>query len=192
MLKRTPATHFTAEQYLALEEVSDTRHEFYDGKIYDMAGGSPDHNLLSANIIIALGNALAPTPCRVFGSDMRILVQDEGLYTYPDVSVVCGKLEFDPKSKTTITNPLLLVEVLSPSTRAYDRGAKFKFYKKIRSLEEVVLVEAERPHVEVLRRAARGQWTIDTYDGLDAVLLLKSVHCEIPLRQVYAKATWLD
>ncbi|MBI4672011.1 MAG: Uma2 family endonuclease [Chloroflexi bacterium] len=192
MLKRSLATEFTAEQYLALEDVSDTKHEFYDGKIYDMAGGTPDHNLVSANMITALNNALAQTPCRVFDSDMRILIEDEELYTHPDVSVVCGKMQFDPKSKSTLTNPIVLVEAMSPSTRAYDRGAKFKFYKKIPSLQELVLVESERAHVEVLRRIPRGQWTIEIYNDLDAVAVLKTIEGEISLRQIYAKVTWLD
>lgn len=192
MLKRSLATQFTAEQYLALEDVSDTKHEFFDGKIYNMAGGTPDHNLVPANLVTTLGNILRDTPCRVFGSDMRILVEDSQLYTYPAVSVVCDKLQLDSKSKTTLTNPLVLVEVLSPSTRAYDRGEKFKFYKKIHSLQEVVLVEAERAHVEVLRRAARGQWTIEIYNGLDAAVKLNSLRCEMPLRQIYAKVSWLD
>ncbi len=192
MFKRSIATEFSAEQYLALEEVSDTKHEYFDGKIYNMAGGTPDHNLVAMNIDAALSRALEETPCRVFGSDMRVLVQDDELYTYPDISVVCEKMQLDPQSKTTIMNPILLVEVLSPSTRAYDRGAKFKFYKKIRSLQQVVLVESERAHVEVLKRSARGQWTIEMYNGLDAVAVLSSLHCELPLRQVYAKVSWLD
>lgn len=192
MLKRSVETKFTAEQYLALEDVSETKHEYYDGVIYNMAGGTPDHNLISMNIGAALNRHLEATPCRVFDSDMRILVEDEELYTYPDVSVVCGKLQFAPKSKLTLINPLILVEVMSPSTRAYDRGQKFKFYKKIRSLQELMLVEADRAHVEVLRRISRGQWTIEIYNGLDAVAALNSIECEISLRQIYAKVTWLD
>jgi Uma2 family endonuclease len=192
MLKRSLATHFTAEQYLALEDVSDTKHEYLGGKIYNMSGGTSDHNLVAANLVRVLGQALEPTPCRVFGSDMRVLVQAGELYTYPDVSVVCGKLEYDPLGKTTLTNPLILVKVLSPSTRKCDRGDKFKFYKKITSLQEVILVESDRPHVEVLRRASRGQWTIEIFNGLDTVLSLKAVRAEMPLRQIYSKVTWLD
>lgn len=192
MLRRSLATHFTPQQYLALEGVSETKHEYYDGKIYNMAGGTPDHNLVALNIGATLRQQLESTPCRVFGSDMRVLVEAEELYTYPDVSVVCGKLLYDPSSNTTLTNPLVLVEVLSPSTRKYDRGDKFKFYKKIPSLREVILVEADRPHVELLRRAPRGEWTIEIYTGLDAFMILKAAPCEIPLRQIYSKVTWLD
>ncbi len=192
MLKRLPTTEFTAEQYLALEDMSETKHEYYDGKIYDFAGGSPDHNLIAANLIIALGQQLANTPCRVFGSDMRVLVEASELYTYPDVAVVCAKLEYDARSKITITNPLILVEVLSPSTRAYDREDKLNFYKQIPSLREVILVESERPQAEVFRRAARGKWVRENYDGLDAVIVLKAARATIPLRQVYAKVSWLE
>ncbi len=192
MLKRLLTTEFTAEQYLALEDVSETKHEYFSGKIYDMAGGSPDHNFIAGNLITALNQQLANTPCRVFGSDMRILVEASELYTYPDVGVVCGKLQYAAKSKITITNPLILVEVLSPSTRAYDRGDKLKFYKQIPSLREVILIESERAGVEVLRREARGNWTRETHDGLDATMVLKAASCKIGLRQVYAKVTWLE
>lgn len=192
MLKRAPTLKFTAEQYLALEEHSETKHEFYNGKIYDMAGGTPDHSLLQGNLVTLLNQQLRATPCRVFSSDMRLFIEESGLYTYPDLSVVCGKLQFAPKSKTTITNPILLVEVLSESTRTYDRGAKFKFYKQIPSLQEYLLVESERAHAEVLRRAARGQWTIDIYDGLEAVAVLHSVPCKIPLAELYAKVSWRE
>ncbi len=192
MLKRSLAIHFTVQEYLALEEASETKHEYFDGKIYNMAGGTPDHNLVAGNLVTVLNRELEPTPCRVFGSDQRLLVEVEELYTYPDASVICGKLEYDPESKTTLTNPLMVFEVLSPSTRKYDRGDKFKSYKKIRSLQEVILVEADRPHVEVLRRTARGEWTIDIQNGLDAVMILKAARCEIPLRQIYAKVIWLD
>lgn len=192
MLKRTLATHFTEEEFLALEAASETKHEYYDGKIYDMSGGTPDHSLIALNLGAALKQQLKPTPCRVYGSDLQIRIQDNRLYTYPDLSVVCGKLQYVPDSKTVITNPLILVEVLSPTTRTYDRGKKFGFYKNIPSVQEVVLVEAERPHVEVLRRATGGQWTIDMYDSLDAVMVLKAAPSEISLRDVYDGVSWLE
>lgn len=192
MLKRHVATHFRAEEYLALEQAAETKHEYYDGKIYDMAGGSPDHNLVSLNVGAVLRQLLEPTPCRVFTSDMRVLVEAEELYTYPDVSVVCGKLQFDPKSKTTITNPIVLVEILSPFTRKDDRGAKFQFYKKIPSLQQVIIIDPDRAHVEVLRRAARGQWTIEMYNRLEASAVIHALDCEIPLAQIYAKVSWLE
>ncbi|MBI4671805.1 MAG: Uma2 family endonuclease [Chloroflexi bacterium] len=191
MYQRAPTVEFTVHEYLAFEEASETKHEYYDGKIYDMAGGSPDHNLISVNIGAALSEALRKTPCRVFSSDMRVLIEALDLYTYPDVSVVCGKLEYDRRSKTTITNPLILVEVLSPSTRTYDRGDKVAFYKRIPSLQEILLVEAERPHVQILRHSAR-RWTARDIIGLDATVALHAAPCEISLRQIYDKATWLS
>ena len=117
MLKRAQTTEFTADEYLAFEDASTTKHEFHHGKIYAMSGGSPDHSLIAMNIGGILRQALESTSCRVFTSDLRVLVQETDLYTYPDLSIVCGKLEYDPRSKTTITNPVVLVEVLSPSTR---------------------------------------------------------------------------
>jgi Uma2 family endonuclease len=192
MLKRKPTTRFTAEQYLALEEHSETKHEFYNGMIYDMAGGSADHSLLQIRLGRMLDSQLENTPCRVFSSDMRVMSAESELYTYPDLSVVCGKIQFSPKSKTTITNPILIVEILSESTRADDRGDKFNFYKQLPALEEYVLVESERAHVEVFHRSSQAEWTIEMFDGLDAIAALHSVRCEIPLNQLYAKVSWLD
>ncbi len=189
MLQRDPITEFTPEQYLALEEASATKHEYYDGKIYDMAGGSGDHALIQANLTIAVGQLLQKTPCRVYSSDLRIGVEEIDLYTYPDLTVVYGGLKYDSRSKTTATNPIILVEVLSPSTRAYDRGDKFRFYKQIASLQEYVIVESERAHVEVLQRVGQ-RWDIEMYDGMDAELVLASLKLSVSLRQIYDQVSW--
>lgn len=189
MLKRPPLTDFKPDEYLAFEEASETKHEYFDGKIYDMAGGTPEHALVQANLIAVIHQSLRNSPCRVFSSDLRVSVESIDLYTYPDVSIVCGSLEYDSRSKTTVTNPSVLIEVLSPTTRVYDRGDKFKFYKQIPSLQEYVIVESERAHVEVLQRAGQ-RWDIEIYDGTDAEFVLEALHLKIPLRQVYEQVSW--
>lgn len=128
----------------------------------------------------------------MFNSDMRLHVERTGLYTYPDVMVICGKIELAKKRNDTVTNPLLIVEVLSESTRDYDRGAKFNFYKQIPTLREYVVVESEHPHVECYRRTEDDKWLIEMVDDLDATLRLESVACDIMLRRIYHKASWLS
>lgn len=189
MLKRAQVNYFTPEEYLAYEDVSQTKHEYCGGRIYDMAGSSPDHALIQANLTVALGLQLRGSPCRVFASELRISVIDIDLFTYPDLSIVCGALEFDPRSSVSVTNPSVLVEVLSRSTRANERGEKFKFYKHISSLQEYVLVDSERPHVEILRRAGR-RWNIELFDGADATIVLESIACQIQMRQIYEQVSW--
>jgi len=154
---------------------------------------------VAVNLTIGLGTRLAAKPCHVFNSDMRLLVERSGLYTYPDVMVVCGKIRLVERRNDTLTNPILIVEVLSESTRDYDRGAKFNFYKQIPTLQEYVLVESEHAHVEVYRRAGdpsvdsgQAPWVIEMSEGLDATVRLISVEGEIPLAQVYSKVSWLD
>lgn len=183
---------FTPAEYLAMEEAAEYKSEYYAGEIFAMAGGTANHSTIAVNLTIELGNLLAATPCRLFNSDMRLLVQPAGLYTYPDVLVICGKIHFVERRTDTVTNPVLIVEVSSESTRDYDRGAKFDFYKQIPSLRECVLVESEYPRLECYRRAAGEAWTIETYDDLDALVRLESLAAEIPLRRIYHKVSWLD
>lgn len=183
---------FTPIEYLAMETVADYKSEYYNGEIFAMSGGTTDHSLIAVNIAGTLGQRLAPTPCRVFNSDMRLNVALSGLYTYPDVMVICGKIELVKRRDDTVTNPVLIVEVLSESTRDYDRGAKFNFYKQIPALQEHVMVESERPHVECYRRTGDDKWLVEIHDDLDATVKLESVACEITLRQVYNKVSWLS
>lgn len=144
--------------YLLVEESSGIKHEYLDGSILAMAGGTPEHAALAAKVIVLLGSQLAGRPCRVFSSDLRVRVLATGLATYPDVTVVCGPLETDPESDVTATNPVVLVEVTSPSTAAYDRSEKLAHYQRIPSLQEVVLVSHEAPAIDVFRRVGE-RWT---------------------------------
>ena len=139
-------------EYLQLEEAAEERHEFCDGAIVAMAGGTPEHALLIANFTGLLGAGLRGGPCRGYSSDLRIRVLETSLATYPDISVICGPLQRDPEDRNTATNPTVLVEVLSPSTAGYDRGEKLDHYLRIPTLQEVVLVDHRRAHVDVYRR----------------------------------------
>ena len=174
---------YTYQEYLAYEEVSNVKHEFLDGEIYAMAGGSPEHAALAVAIASSLSSQLNAKPCRVFSSDLRIRVTATGLATYPDVSVVCGPLQRDTDGRETVLNPTVVVEVLSDSTERYDRGEKFEHYKKIPSLEEYVLVSQKEAFVEVWSRDG-DSWS--RQEGpVGARLLLHSIQCELVVDDLY-------
>jgi Uma2 family endonuclease len=147
-------------EYLAAEALAEVRHEYLNGEVWAMAGGTPEHSALAAAVILELGNALRGKRCRAFTSDVRVRISETGLTTYPDVSIVCGQLETAPEDKDAITNPIVLVEVLSDSTEAYDRGAKAAHYRRIPSLREYVLVSQNEPRIEVHRRTESGRWEL--------------------------------
>ncbi len=174
---------YTFAEYIALEEKSDTKHELINGEIYATAHGTPEHSRLSARMIVALDKALAGRPCEVFTSDMRVRVMATGLATYPDVAVVCGKLEIDPENRNTITNPILLVEVLSDSTEKYDRTDKFKHYVRLPSLRDYLLVDQHEPRIEHYVRNDNGTWTWREVTPPESVRL--SIGVEIPVADVY-------
>jgi Uma2 family endonuclease len=176
---------FTFEDYLLLEETSRAKHEFLNGHVWAMAGGTPEHGAVAANLIVLLGSQLRDRPCRVFTSDVRIRVKATGLGTYPDVSVVCGQLQTDPDDRkgNTVINPLVIVEVLSPSNEDYDRGEKLAHYKQIDSLREIVLVAHEEPRIEIWRREGE-RWLLHVARG-DDLPRLESLGCDLSLAEVY-------
>jgi Uma2 family endonuclease len=176
---------FTFAGYLALEETSTVKHEFLAGHVWAMAGGTPDHGAVAANIIALLANQLREQPCRVFTSDVRIRVKATGLATYPDVSVVCGAQESDPDdpSGNTIINPRILVEVLSPSTEDYDRGEKLAHYKQIPSLQEILLAAHDEPRLELWRRSG-DRWVLEVIRGEESANL-ESVEAGLAVSEVY-------
>jgi Uma2 family endonuclease len=179
-----PAHHrFTFDDYLRVEEDSIIRHEFLDGRIWAMAGGTPEHARICANVIALLNVALGARRCSVFTTDLRIRVSATGLATYPDVSVICGHLELDPTDpkRHTALNPKLLVEVLSPSTEDYDRGEKLEHYQQIASLEEVLLVDHGERKIVVWRRTG-SRWT--STEHTDGVIVL-AIGCELSISAVY-------
>ncbi|MGH9390658.1 MAG: Uma2 family endonuclease, partial [Vicinamibacteria bacterium] len=174
----------TYADYLAHEEASNVKHEYLDGEIYAMAGGSPpEHASLAVAIASSLRNQLEGGPCRVFSSDLRVRVAESGLTTYPDVSVVCGPLQRDNESPETVMNPKVLVEILSDGTERYDRGEKFEHYKRIPSFEEYVLVSQKEPLVEVWHRVGPS-WSHEE-GRAGARVALPSIDCQLVVDELY-------
>ncbi|PRP90741.1 hypothetical protein ENSA5_61750 [Enhygromyxa salina] len=170
--------------YLAAEAVSDTRHEYLRGEVFAMAGGTPEHGALAAAITVALGNALRGRPCRVFNSDVRVRIRETGLTTYPDVSVACGHLERDEEDTHAIVNPVLIIEVLSDSTEAHDRGEKAAHYRQLASLKEYVLMSQHEPRIEVFRRNEAGRWEL--YEAVAGQRVeLASVGASLDVDEIY-------
>lgn len=179
-----PQRHYTLDDYFTVEEMSAVKHEFFEGEIFAMAGASFEHNMICSNVLAFLHNARRGTGCGAYGSALRIATQG-GLFTYPDVSVVCGKPWLVTGRPDTAQNPVLLVEVLSDATRDYDRGKKLDAYKLIPALREVLLVEQAGASVEVWRRRNEPSWESFTATDLTTTLSLVAVPLELPLREIY-------
>ena len=180
----------TPEQYLEIERAAEFRNEYYNGRIYAMSGGSWTHAVVIGNFASALSGVLKKRPCFVTSSDMRMCVSPAGLYTYPDIMVVCGEPKFLDRRTDTVMNPALVVEVLSPSTEAYDRGFKAAQYRTVESLKEYALVSQAEARVEVFRRKSAHEWLMSEFVGPEAVCRLDSVECEVALAEIYDKVTF--
>ncbi|MFO0757998.1 MAG: Uma2 family endonuclease [Byssovorax sp.] len=190
MAAPVPKPYVTYEEYLALEEKSLTKHEWLDGVIYDMealgmSGGTPDHAALALAVGGELRAQLRGKPCRVYSSDLKVRVMATGISTYPDISVVCGKLEPAPSDKNAATNPVVLVEVLSDSSEAYDRGQKFAHYRRIPSLREYVLIGQGEPRIEVFRKNDEGKWVLAEEASAGQVAELTSIGCVLSVDEIY-------
>jgi Uma2 family endonuclease len=177
-------TYYTPEEYLALERHSEFKSEYIDGRIVAMTGASAPHNRIAGGVYAELRARFRDRSCEAFIGDVRVQVERNRRYTYPDVVAVCEEPEYLDGVLDTLTNPALIVEVLSPSTEAYDRGEKFQHYRTIETLQEYVLVAQDQPLVERFVRHAEF-WQLGTVSGLDASLELTSVGCTIPLREIY-------
>ena len=175
----------TPEEYLAMEEQADEKSEYFDGVVTLMAGGSANHNDIRYNVASDLRSGLRGSQCRSFDSETRLLIQENGLYTYPDVMAVCGEIERAETKTETITNPVLIIEVLSPSTESYDRGLKFERYRTIETFREYVLVHQDRPFIEHYRKGEDSVWLIKFIQGLDATLTFETISYELSLRLIY-------
>lgn len=182
-----PKPYLSPEDYLAFEREADAKHEYYAGEIFAFAGASEEHNLIVANVIRELGNELKGRPCKVYPSDMRVRVSPTGLYTYPDVTVVCGEARFGDDHNDTLLNPTVIVEVLSPSTAGYDRGQKFEQYRKLDSLQEYVVIAQDRVHVERHTRQPEAQWLLSETDSLDDSIALPAIGCRLLVADLYEK-----
>ncbi len=182
--------YWSVEEYFAHEEHAEERSEYYQGEIYAMAGGSANHNRIAGNLYVALMQAPGASECEPFINDVRLHLGAVGLYTYPDVMLVCGGVEYLRGRSDTITNPSLIVEVLSASTAAYDRSKKFESYRTLDSLEEYLLVDQDRFYVEHFRRLEDGQWVLRVLQDEADILHLECAAIEVPLTQIYQRVEW--
>jgi Uma2 family endonuclease len=181
-----PQPRLTPADYLARERRAEHKSEYLDGQVYAMVGASRSHNRIVINLARELSTQLRGRACEVFISDMRVKVSPTGLYTYPDVAVVCGQPEFEDQELDTLLNPKLVIEVLSESTEAYDRGDKFAHYRRFESLAEYVLVAQDRVRVERFVRDGE-QWILSEVSDPTGVLVLEAIGCELTLRDVYER-----
>lgn len=188
MTSAVPHHRHTFREYLLIEEMSGVKHEYFDGEIFAMAGGTPEHAALCANLIAKLVTTTSGKPCATYTSDLQIRVLATGLATYPDVAVVCGPLERDPESRTHCTNPTALFEVLSFATEKYDRTTKREHYQQIDSMRDYVILSQDHPHAEQWTRDERGGWTHRVIDG-GGEIVLESIGSSFPLRDLYSFST---
>ncbi len=186
MAQPQPKPSLSPEEYLAIERQAETRSEYLDGEMFAMAGGSYAHNVIVGNLVGEIRQQLKGRPCTVCPSDQRVRVPEVD-YTYPDVVVVCGEPRFEDEHLDILLNPVLIVEVLSPTTEAYDRGKKFQLSQEIESLMEYVLVAQDQHRVERFLRQDGNQWLLTTTTGLESTVSLTSIQCALPLAEVYDK-----
>ena len=182
-----PEHRYTAEDYLVFDRASETKNEFLDGVIYAMGGATARHVQIVGNVARELGNQLRDKPCVVYSTDLRVQVSQGGLYAYPDVVVVCGDPTFIDSKLDTLTNPLLIVEVLSDSTKNYDRGEKFERYRSIGSFREYILIAQEKVHIEQYVRQDDSSWVLRETNSLGDIIRLDAIACQLPVAEIYLK-----
>ena len=189
-MSSVPMNSMTEAEYLQYEESSEVRHEYYRGQIFAMAGATANHSWITDSLIMALRHRLADAECRPYSRDMRVYIEGSGLYTYPDVVIACPP-EFKDDRTDTLMNPKVIMEVLSPTTEAYDRGRKFDLYRSAVTLEQYVLVAQDLPRVISYVRQTDGvAWLMSPLDGLGATLQIPSLATSIPLAEVYHRITF--
>ena len=179
-----PQRRYSLDDYFAVEVGSTIKHEYYRGEIFAMAGASLAHNEITANVLTGLRSCLRGSRCRAYASDLR-LATPGGLYTYPDVSVICGRAKTIRGRPDTVTNPVVLIEVLSDATREYDRGEKFELYKTIPTLRELLLIDQAQVSVERYQAGRGGKWSAKTHKRREMSVELASISVEIPLAEIY-------
>ena len=184
-----PNYYLSPEDYLVIERQAEYKSEYVDGVMYEMAGGSERHNLIAGNLITELNIQLRKVPCRVYPSDLKVRVPNSKNFFYPDVSVVCGGIGFADDARDVVLNPIMVIEVLSESTAAFDRGKKFQSYQQIESLQEYLLVAQDEYVVEHYLRQENNHWLYTKVTGLEEVIVLPTLKCQLALSGIYSKAT---
>jgi Uma2 family endonuclease len=177
---------YSIEEYLQIENAAVQKNEYYRGEIFAMSGAKVPHNRIVGNFSFALRSRLQGSPCEPFNSDQRIHVEKNTLFTYPDISVVCGKIETLNDDEYNVLNPTVIVEVLSPSTRNYDRGEKFKLYRDIPSLKEYILVDSETVDVECWHLNVNGHWELNEFKNMEQSVDIESLQLQIPMPEMYS------
>jgi Uma2 family endonuclease len=192
LMSTVPTRRLTPQEYLALERLAEFKSEYLRGEVFAMAGASYKHTLAKDNLAGETRNQVKNGPCRVLTSDMRVRVDATGLYTYPDIAIVCDEPRFEDEVLDTLLNPRALVEVLSDSTEKYDRGAKFGHYRQIPSLQEYVLVAQDQPLVERYVRQADDSWLLTVFQGLEQTFAFATVPVQVPLAEIYSGVSFSD
>jgi Uma2 family endonuclease len=182
-----PKIYLTPAEYLAFERKCESKNEYWAGQVFAMAEASERHNLIETNVVSALHTQLRGRSCKVYPSDMRIKIPATGLYTYPDVTVMCDKAQFEDIDRDTLLNPTVIVEILSKSTENYDRGKKFQNYRTLESLTEYILIAQDAVHIEHYIRQSDNQWLLSEAKDLSAVVELPTIQCTLALIDVYDK-----
>lgn len=177
--------HISPLEYFKGEETAEYKSEYYHGEIFAMSGASFNHNVISMNITSNLHGKLRDSSCFVFAGDMKIQIEEDDYYTYPDISIVCGDIEFAQNRDDIIKNPLVIIEILSKSTRSYDRGDKFSAYRGIRALQDYILIDQYTRHVEYFFKNDAGRWELEELRNNDEILNIRSVGIELPLESIY-------
>ncbi len=185
-------TFISPEDYLEIERQAEYKSEYYNGEMFAFAGAGFNHNIIAVNITTFLNNQLRSKSCIVFNSDMRLFVEAFNLYTYPDVMIVCGKVNFLDDNKDNVLNPLMIIEILSKSTESYDRGKKFEFYRSIPSLKEYVLVSSDRPLVEIFTKNEKNLWVLSDEKNLENLVKISSIGLDVPLKEIYFKVDFIE
>ncbi|HKZ66451.1 MAG TPA: Uma2 family endonuclease [Chitinophagaceae bacterium] len=176
---------FTIEEYLQMEETAEEKHEYYNGEIFAMSGSKVPHNVIAVNLVAILKQKLKGKYCKPFNSDQRVYIPQNSLFTYPDISIICGEISTLNNDDWNILNPAVIIEVLSPGTKDYDRGGKFKLYRDIASLKEYILVDSETISIEAFRINDSGHWELEEYKKMNDSLLVKAIQVSIPVVEIY-------
>lgn len=183
----SPKIFISEAEYLEEERKALNKSEYYKGEIFSMAGASKYHNKITASVIIALGSHLSVKGCSIFPSDLRVHNNENTLYTYPDVTVVCGEEKYLDDESDTLLNPTVLIEVLSPSTEEYDRGTKFKLYRSIPSLKNYIMISSTEFAAEIYTRTEKDEWIFQTARGEDSALHINAIDYSLSLKDIYAQ-----
>ncbi|MCP4107884.1 MAG: Uma2 family endonuclease [Desulfobacteraceae bacterium] len=185
-MQQKAINYISESEYLEIERNSEIKSEYYNGEIFGMSGASEKHNLIVSNLIFSLQLQLRKSPCRIYPSDMRLKIKT-GLYTYPDIMVICGQRKFDDEKFDTLLNPDVIIEVLSNSTETYDRGRKFQHYQQIDSLKEYVMISQHSQKIEKYSINKKGNWVLAESDENNPYIILESLECKLEHSEIYYK-----